>query len=159
MNMLRTVLTILTLLTAHAAHAGDTAAKTVLGQNEQLAAGARALRLGDYEEGIRLTLGGLKAENRRLNRGRALSNLCAGYAGVEDHEKALAACNEALTLNDLNWRAYNNRALALLGLNRVHEARRDLDAALALNPDAPKLRQTRAFIDARAPRALLANGT
>ncbi len=83
--------------------------------------------------------------------------MCAGYAGAGRHAEALAACDEAIQLNTGNWRAYNNRSLALLGLGRLGDARRDLAAAVAINPDSPKLAQTRAWIEARAPRTVLAD--
>lgn len=134
----------------------ETSAKTIFGANEALVDGSRALLAGDYDVGIRLTLRGLQTEAGQLKRAQALSNLCAGYTGLHEHEKALAACNEALEINGSNWRAFNNRALALIGLGRVSDARADLDAALVLRPGSPKLARTRAWIDAHAPRMLLA---
>jgi len=136
--------------------AAEPASTTVFGINEALAAGSRALYLGDYDSGVRLTLEGLRIETRRVHRARALSNLCAGYTGLKEYDKALAACNEALAINGSNWRAYNNRALAWLGLGRVLEARDDLAAAAALQPNAPVLAKTRAWIEAHSPRTVLA---
>lgn len=156
MNLLRTVLLPLALLAAATAPA-DSGSKTVLGVNEFLAAGADALMAGDFEEGIRLTLRGLRAEPGRGSRARALSNLCAGYAGAGRHDEALAACDEAIALNAGNWRAYNNRSIALIGLGRFREARRDLEAAVAINPDSPQLVRTSAWIEARAPLTVLAD--
>ncbi len=156
MNLLRTVLPSLALLAAATAQA-DGGSKTVLGANEALAAGADALMAGDFEEGIRQTLRGLRAEAGRGSRARALSNLCAGYTGAGRHEEALAACDEAIALNAGNWRAFNNRSLALAGLGRVREARADLEAAVGINPASPQLARTRAWIEARAPRTVLAD--
>ena len=110
--------------------AGEPPSKTTLGGNEALVAGSRALMVGNYEAGIRLTLRGLKSENSRLRRARALSNLCAGYTGTREHDKALEACNQALEINSVNWRAYNNRALALIGLGaRLGSTRRSRKGA------------------------------
>jgi tetratricopeptide (TPR) repeat protein len=156
MQMLRAALIALW-LAAPVVQAAESPHATVFGVSEALAEGSRALQFGDYELGVRLTLEGLRDENRRLNRARALSNLCAGYTGLGDHQRALAACDEALSFHRGNWRIYNNRALALAGLGRFHEARADLDAALALRPEAPTLARTRAWIDARAPRAMVAD--
>ena len=156
MNCLRTLALTTALVSAAAAQADDWPSVTVLGANEALSAGSRALQLGLYEEGIRQTLRGLDNEVRRRQRARGLSNLCAGYAGTGEYDKALTACDEALGFNERNWRALNNRALALTGLGRAHEARRELDKALALRPESPTLHQTRAWIDARAPRVMLA---
>ena len=53
---------------------------TVLGpSNPDLHAGAQALLMGDADEGVRLTLLGLKYEGNTRDRITGLSNLCAGY--------------------------------------------------------------------------------
>ena len=156
MRTLRITSLATTLLLVAAAVQADTASKTVLGNNEYLAAGSRALMLGEYEEGVRLSLLGLRAETRRIHRARALSNLCAGYAGAREYPHALEACNAAIELNSGNWRAYNNRSLALIGLGRFADARRDLEKALSIRPESPKLAQTSAWIEAHAPRMVIA---
>ena len=70
-NMLSTGLLLASL--APGVHAGEPTSATVFGINDALAAGSRALYLGDYESGVRLTLEGLRIENRRRDRARALS--------------------------------------------------------------------------------------
>jgi len=157
MMTLRTVWVMAALLAVVAETHADPAAKTVLGANESLAAGSRALQAGNYEAGIKHTLRGLQAEPARIHRARALSNLCAGYAGAGQYEQAVTACNEAIELNARNWRAYNNRALALIGLGRLHDSRRDLEIATSLNPDSQKLRDTHAWIESHAPQTVLAH--
>ena len=55
--------------------------RTVLGvANEYLAAGAEAIRLKEYDEGIRLTKIGLERPTSPRDRSAALSNLCAAHA-------------------------------------------------------------------------------
>ncbi len=111
----------------------------VHGVNPDLAAGAKALEFGNYEEGIRLTLAGLSKTIRPKDRVGALSNLCAGYVGTQEYEVALRYCNRALRLDSSNWHAYNNRGLANLGLGRYGEARHDVEKGLSLNPTAREL--------------------
>ncbi|NND37414.1 MAG: tetratricopeptide repeat protein [Gammaproteobacteria bacterium] len=159
MKGLKTGVVTIALLVSSAGLAGEGVSSTVLGTNDALAAGSRALQLGSYDEGIRLTQRGLASETRRLQRARGFSNLCAGYAGTREYDKALGACGEALALNDRNWRAFNNLALTLTGLGRAHEARRALARAFELRPDSPTLQQTRAWIDERAPRVMLAGAS
>jgi len=156
MSMLRTLLLAVAWAAATPVQAADSGSTSILGVNESLAAGSRALLLGEYETGVRLTEKGLKLVSHRFERARALSNLCAGYTGLRQHDKALAACDAALKLNPQNWRIYNNRSLALLGLGRVVEARQDLAAALALKPESPSLAKTRAWFDQHAPSTLVA---
>jgi len=129
------------------AAAGDSPNTTVVGSEPLLSDGARALQFKDFEQGVRLTLQGLKLNVSRRERAAGLSNLCAGFAGLQRYDEALAACNEALTLNSARWRVYNNRALALLGKNQVAAARRDVEAGLAINPDSRSLQKVMQLVE------------
>ena len=126
------------MLSGPASHAEDTGT-TIIGVNPNLSEGAYALEFGNYEEGIRLTLEGLRSSVRPSDRIGALSNLCAGYVGVRDYESALRYCNRALRIDEKNWHAYNNRSLAYLGLGDVKAAQRDLETGLSLNPSSKTL--------------------
>ena len=106
------------LLSGPASHADDTA-NTVIGVNPRLSEGAYALEFGNYDEGIRLTLEGLRSSVRPSDRVGALSNLCAGYVGLQEYDSALRYCNRALRIDEKNWHAYNNRSLAYLGLGNT----------------------------------------
>jgi tetratricopeptide (TPR) repeat protein len=121
--------------------------KTVIGPtNPQLSDGANALLAGDGEEGVRLTLLGLKVETRRRDRLTGMSNLCAGYIMLEQLDKALSYCNRVLEENDRHWRAYSNRALAYVMLDRLEEAEQDLSKAEAIAPQARTVRIVRAML-------------
>ncbi|MDH3587072.1 MAG: hypothetical protein OEQ30_08280, partial [Gammaproteobacteria bacterium] len=59
-------------------------AKTVVGPgNVDLADGAAALRVGDAEEGVRLTQRGLSTANSQRDRVAGYSNLCAGLVMLD----------------------------------------------------------------------------
>ena len=135
------------LLLETAAASEQTPNTTVMGPQPQLSDGARALKLRDYEEGVRLTLEGLKLEVSRRQRAAGLNNLCAGYTGLGRYDEALEACNRALALNVARWRVYNNRALALLGKKQVAAARRDVTAGLAINPDSASLKKVLELVE------------
>ena len=126
----------------------------VFGPNEHLAAGAFALQTGDYEEGVRLTQLGLKTEKSRRDRATGLNNLCAGLVGLRRYGEALAACDESHALNDNNWRLYNNRSLAYLGLGKFDRARIDMNRGLELNPGSRKLSQVSRMINQRSTTLL-----
>jgi tetratricopeptide (TPR) repeat protein len=116
--------------------------------------GANALGVGDAEEGIELTLKGLKNARGTMERRTALSNLCAGYLMLEDLDKALYYCNEALQLNDRNWRVYNNRALIYVLQRRFEEAEADLARCDDLHPHAQPTKVVRQLLaHAREPVA------
>jgi len=128
---------------------------TILGPNNpDLYHGANALLAGDAEEGVRLTLLGLKYEGRGRDRITGLSNLCAGYIMLEQLETALPYCDQVLEQNDTYWRAYSNRALAYIKLGRFEEAELDLQKAEAIAVNARTVKIVRSMLlDATDPVA------
>jgi len=137
------------LLLSAAANSSEPDSITVIGTNKDLSEGARALQLGDFEEGIRLTISGLKSESSPRNRASGLSNLCAGYTALAQLADAIDSCNKAIEIDERNWHAFNNRALAHLGLGDIDAAKRDLQDGLRLNPDSRKLREVAEMIAAK----------
>ncbi len=130
-------------------YAADSRSVSVIGTNEHLSNGAQALLMGNHHEGVRLTRKGLSMATSRAHRSTALNNLCAGLVGIEEFDEAIEICDEALTVNEKNWRIYNNRALAYLGKGDIEKARRDVEAGLALSPESVKLARVQAMITAR----------
>jgi tetratricopeptide (TPR) repeat protein len=130
----------------------------VLGANEYLTAGADAIRAGQYDDGIRYTLLGLERRvNGQRNRAAGLANLCAAYVAKSEPGKALPYCNDSLSLDASNWRAYSNRSQAYLIMGRYADAERDNDAAAALNPTAAHVRMIRELLNERLlqPRVIM----
>lgn len=122
--------------------------RTVFGGNSLLAAGAEAIRAGQYDEGIRLTLLGLERPgNTEHERAAALSNLCAAHAGKREPDLAIQYCSKSLSLNPGNWRAYSNRSFAYWLKGMYSQAVFDVDAAAALAPKAAQVRQIREMIN------------
>jgi tetratricopeptide (TPR) repeat protein len=135
-------------------------AKTVVGPgNTDLADGATALRVGNAEDGVRLTERGLMSASSRRERVAGYSNLCAGLAMLERLDEALEACNRALELDDRHWRGYSNRALVYLKQERYPEAERDISVGEELNPNARTLKTLRAMyrdaVDPVAPSIII----
>jgi tetratricopeptide (TPR) repeat protein len=127
--------------------------RTVLGvSNEYLAAGAEALRLKEYDEGIRLTKIGLERPTSPRDRSAALSNLCAAHAAKNEPDIAIGYCTESLAINDSNWHAYSNRAYAYYLKRMFDQADADLDTALSLNPNARQMPQIRGMMNERRLR-------
>ena len=129
--------------------------KTVIGPNNvALADGARELLLRNADEGVRLTLLGLKSVLSRADRLAGLSNVCAGYFMLDDVDEALEYCNRALELDDSHWRALCNRALVYIKLERYDEAEVDIQKGLAIAPHSSKLATARRLLlDATNPVA------
>lgn len=129
--------------------------KSVIGPtNLELHDGAEALLVGDAEEGVRMTLIGLRQANSNRERYTAWSNLCAGYVMLEQLETALKYCDQVIEETDGHWRAFSNRALIYVKLRRYEEAERDLQRGEALSPDARTLKAVRAMLrDAVEPVA------
>jgi tetratricopeptide (TPR) repeat protein len=121
--------------------------KTVMGpRNVNLADGADALRKGDIDEGVRLTLLGLETAYGQREKTAALSNLCAGYMLLGEFEHSLGYCNQALEVNERNWRAYNNRALVYMELDRYEEAEADVIRGQELAPGAKSLKVVKGIL-------------
>ena len=128
---------------------------TVLGPaNVPLQDGADALRVGDAEEGVRLTHLGLSQASNARERQTAQSNLCAGYALLGRYQEGLSYCEAVIEVNDRHWRALSNRALIYIKLRRFDEADADLTAGEAISPNSKVLQAVRKmYRDATNPVA------
>ena len=119
------------------------ASETVLVSRSPLVEASMALQLGDAERGIRLIEEELaRGIERRSDAAKALSNLCAGYILIGDYDSALGYCDRSLEIDQTNWRAFNNRASALLGQGRLDEAITDLGRGLELRSDSAMMRRS-----------------
>ncbi len=138
---------------AQAAWAQGARTQSVFGADPNLSDGAMALRLGDYEEGIRLTLAGLRSPAGKAHslrtRSAARSNLCAGYLMSAQLRAALENCNEALRLRKNNWRAYSNRAVAYVMMGQLKRAAEDLEQGKRINPNSKRLKDVEELLAAR----------
>ena len=124
---------------------GSPGASTVIGANPMLSDGAQAMMSGDWERGVQLTQLGLNETVSESDRASAYANLCAGYAALKKYERALENCNKSIALFDRNWRAWQNRAAAHLGLGKIEESIRDIQRGLQLNPESEDLQKTLAI--------------
>ncbi|HEX6996798.1 MAG TPA: tetratricopeptide repeat protein [Gammaproteobacteria bacterium] len=126
--------------------------RTVLGADQYLSAGAEAIRMGRYDDGIRLTEIGLDRTLRRNDKAAGLSNLCAAHAAKGEPDRAIEYCSESLAIDPNNWRAYSNRSYAYYLKGMFEEAKSDLDVAASINPDARQLAQIQGLINERTLR-------
>jgi tetratricopeptide (TPR) repeat protein len=110
--------------------------------NALLADGAAALQAGRVEEGVRLTLEGLKGAVTAQDNAAGHSNACAGYVLLKQWPEALVQCNAALALDTSNWRTYNNRAAIYIQQGLYDLGMQDLRAGLALAPEAATLHES-----------------
>jgi tetratricopeptide (TPR) repeat protein len=127
----------------------SSAATVTLGVDEYLLAGADAIRGGQFDDGIRLTLIGLKRGPNARNRAAGLANLCSAYISKNEPDNAIPYCNESLTLNDANWRVFSARSQAYLIKGMYAEAAKDNEAAAALAPNAAHVRMIRSMLNER----------
>ncbi len=121
----------------------DSGSKTVIGPTSSLLSdGASLLQAGRVQEGLRLTLEGLKVASTAEENAAGHSNACAGFVLLKRWSEALVQCNAALELDTSNWRIYNNRAAIFVEQGLFDLAQRDLEAGLAIAPGAPTLRES-----------------
>ena len=125
--------------------AGSANSNTVIGPNVMLADRAEALMRGEWQRGIQLTQMGLTFAISQQDRASALANLCAGFAALKQYQRALEHCDQSIALVDDNWRTWQNRAAAHLGLGKIEESLRDIQRGLQLNPDSDALQKTLAI--------------
>ena len=140
------ILLALVLLAWSQVAAGEGNRTTIGPRNPLLAEGAEALNAGDVEEGVRLSLRGLKMAQGSRELKSAHSNLCAGYLLLDKPLTALVHCDEAIAIDPEFWRAYNNRALVYLRLDRFEESEADIAKGQALRPSSVKLKETRELL-------------
>ncbi|MEM9333408.1 MAG: tetratricopeptide repeat protein [Pseudomonadota bacterium] len=121
--------------------------RVVLGpQNPDLHDGAEAIRAGNARRGVELTLSGLSMATNSRERVIGYNNLCAAYSLLTEYTAAVDACNNALRINAYHWRAYSNRAVALIKLKRYEEARADIRRAMELSPGAERPKEVLAML-------------
>ena len=127
--------------------AAEQGSRTIIGpRNVPLAEGAEALNAGEVEEGVRLSLQGLAIAQGDREKKSAHSNLCAGYLMMDKPLTALEHCDQAIALDPDFWRAYNNRALVYLRLDRFEESEADIAKGQALRPSSTKLKEVRGML-------------
>jgi len=152
LNASRLLLFAATVVCCAASYADTSVNRTVVGVDPDLSNGALAIRMGSYEEGIKLTERGLKGARSKRDRAAGLSNLCAAYVGLEKPDSAIELCNQSLAINSSSWRTYSNRAAAFTIKGLYSEALFDLDAAVAINPSARNLKVLREILNERSLR-------
>jgi tetratricopeptide (TPR) repeat protein len=137
-------LAVLALLATPPAKAKESAnSATIIGTtNVLLSQGAEQLQNGHAEEGLRLTLEGLKegGDVRDLAAGHA--NACAAYALLMKWDDALGECNQALALDNSNWRAFNNRAAIYVAKGLFDLAFHDINSGLEIAPNSRTLHES-----------------
>ena len=88
---------------------------------------------------------GLTFATSQQDRASGLANLCAGFAALKQYQRALDHCNKSIELDGENWRTWQNRAAANLGLGKVEDCLRDIQRGLQINPDSDSLQKTLAI--------------
>lgn len=122
----------------------DPGSKTVLGpSNIYLYDGANALKAGDADEGVRLTLQGLKTAANQREEKIGHANLCAGFLLLSQYETALQHCNWVIERDANHWRTYNNRAIVYLRLQRFEDSEADIIKGQRLNPRSENLKEVK----------------
>lgn len=144
MSMHMTMLVILSLAWAVAQADDDVSSKTVIGpSNIFLYEGANKLKAGDAEDGVRLTLQGLKTATGAREEKIGHANLCAGFLMMSQYETALEHCDWVIERDPNHWRTYNNRAIVYMRLGRFEESEADIQKGQELNPRSENLKEVK----------------
>jgi len=137
-------LALLLLLTTPSAQSHESASSTtIIGTtNVLLSQGAEELQNGHVDEGLRLTLEGLKEPGDVRDIAAGHANACAAYALLMQWDDALEHCNQAVALDNSNWRAFNNRAAIYVAKGLFDLAFQDINAGLELAPNSRTLHES-----------------
>ena len=141
------------LATVQAVADEQVSSKTVIGpSNIYLYDGAQALMAGDAEEGVQLTMKGLRVAHGQRETKIAHANLCAGFMMLGQPATALEYCDWVLERDPKHWRTYNNRALVYLHLERFDESEADIKRGQDLNPRSETLKEVKGlYLDEVSP--------
>ena len=153
-------LVLLTVVTAAAAggRARDQSEQRVVLGDEYLSAGADAIRAGSYDDGIRLTkIGLVRAAVTKRNRAAGLANLCSAYVAKGEPDAAIPYCDQAIDLDQSNWRPYSVRAQAYFQKQQFAQAAADNAAAAAIAPNEAHVKMIRGWLNERLlkPRVIV----
>lgn len=107
---------------------------------------ATAFERGDFSKSVSFSNYALKQGLKKSRKTAAYSNLCAALGTQGEYDDALEACNEALDLAHQNWRALSNRAVIYSLTGNEEKAREDMQAAIVLASDEPKLAQNQKIL-------------
>ena len=103
--------------------------------------GATAFEKGQFAKSASFSNYALKQGLKKSRKTAAFSNLCAALGAQAEYETAMDACNKAIDLAPQNWRALSNRAVIYSLTGNEEKAREDMQAAILLASDEPKLAQ------------------
>ncbi len=143
-KLLALALTVFCCVSFQASADEDASAKTVIGPaNIHLYDGSQALLAGDGQEGVRLTLIGLKYAQGPREEKIAHANLCAGFLLLDQLESALKHCNWVIDKDPDHWRTYNNRAIVYLRMKRFDESEADIAKGQSLRPNSENLKEVK----------------
>ena len=142
---IRLILLVMTsLATVYAMADDDAGSKTVIGpSNIFLYDGANALKAGNADEGVPLTIKGLELAHGQRETKIGHANLCAGFMMLGQASTALGHCNWVLERDPYHWRTYNNRALVYLKLERFEESEADIRKGQEINPRSETLKEVK----------------
>lgn len=103
-----------------------------------------ALADGKYKKARRHASRALRASDSTAIQGAAYTVLCMADLQQEVRDAAIASCSAALDARPNNWRALNNRGLALMKAGDYKAAMADFEAAGAAGGDATLLAENMA---------------
>ena len=138
-----TLATVLMTGLAGTALANDTQLQFSVESNatRSIRASATAFDKGQFKKSVSFSNYALKQGLKKSRKTAAYNNLCAALGAQAEYESAMEACNAALELKPENWRALSNRAVIYSLTGDEEKARADMQAAILLASDEPKLAQ------------------
>ena len=133
--MFNTVIKAMLVLYAATAFVTAASADTIyLNTSGPVAKGAAALKAGNLDEAIRLSLKATKKSQPAKRRAVAHNNLCIAYYLKRDYDEAVGHCDASIRAKRNFWQAYVNRGNAYLEMGDADRAVGDYERARKINP-------------------------
>ena len=112
----------------------------VLAPSSYIAAGNELIRRKDPEKAVRVFKLAIRSKPSTVGLSNAHNGLCVARIMMEEWKSALRSCNKAIRTYPSNWRFYNNRGNAWLGLGKLDKAFEDYEKGLDMNPGSEILK-------------------
>ncbi|MFC7049725.1 tetratricopeptide repeat protein [Emcibacter nanhaiensis] len=118
------------------AQAADLSAASLLmhgGKGELHELAEKNMAAGKYKKALKYLKKASKKPMDGEMRSRIYSDICAVQALNNELEQALASCDKSLKYDDSNWKAMNNKGVALTALNKKETAHKLFTKALEMS--------------------------
>ncbi|WP_262693278.1 tetratricopeptide repeat protein [Kordiimonas aquimaris] len=146
------LLTLLMFVSASTTGAWADVTKIILHPSDLIRRGNDHIKSGHISEARQAYERALKSNLTNAQQANAHNGLCIANIREEIWEDAIIHCDKAIDLAPHNWRYYNNRGNAYLGLGQYQDAMKEYEKGLQFAPKSRTIRKNIALAQSRRNR-------